>query len=801
VIQDLGDVEKAEEYLLAALEIRQRVAPGSVFVAHSLNNLGLIAHARGDLEVAAEYYRRANEIKKRVVPETVSAAFTLNNMGTVAMTRNELDLAADYFEQSLAIKERRTPGALSVATSLSNLGALAVLRDDQGRAEQYFQRALVIRQRHSPRSTLVASSLKDLGDLALNQSQLDKATEYYERAVEIWNMHAPDGIGMANPLRGLGEVAFLNGDLITAENRLQRALAIELKSVPDAKRTAVTLFLLAEVFRMAEQLELAVEYSRQAIDVLERQIGRLGGSHDMRAGFRALHEKDFRRHIELLLMTGHEAEAFHALERSRARSLLDMLAERDLVFAVDVPDELDRARRRLAVQYDRKQQQIAELDTTQNGDKLPELIRERDELRRRQDENTEAIRRASPRLAALKYPQPLQLEAAIESLDPGTVMLSYSVGETHSDLFVLTPNEGLTVIRLDVGEKEINLDVEQFRSLIQETRAVSLRMANVVATGKRLFNRLVEPAVSLLNGAERVLILPDGPLRRLPFAALVVPRPEAETRRVRDWRYLGEWKALHFVQSATLFAELKRDRCVDSGWDDSSQTPTVVAFGNPLTADTSEPGVARSERRQRLEFKTLPATRIELERIGALYSDKAAVYLGKEANEEAVLGIGIGPRIFHFATHSRLDDRLPLDSGLVLSPPEETRDGIENGLLQAWEIIERIRISADLVVLSACRSGLGKELGGEGLIGLTRAFQYAGARSVVASLWDAADAKTADLMVRFHAHLIQGKSTAEALQAAQVELIRGESGVEPYRLQNSSAPYYWAGFQVYGDWN
>ena len=180
------------------------------------------------------------------------------------------------------------------------------------------------------------------------------------------------------------------------------------------------------------------------------------------------------------------------------------------------------------------------------------------------------------------------------------------------------------------------------------------------------------------------------------------------------------------------------------------------------------------------------------------------VFVGSDATEENAKSLPRNTRIVHFATHATLDERSPLDSAVVLSIPEEFEEGKDNGLLQAWEIFERFRVDADLVVLSACESGLGKEMGGEGLIGLTRAFQYAGARSVMASLWKISDRTTAELMVRFYKHLKAGLPKDEALRAAQMELIRGPIQVKNEKGDmeeiDTSAPYYWAAFQIYGDW-
>ena len=145
----------------------------------------------------------------------------------------------------------------------------------------------------------------------------------------------------------------------------------------------------------------------------------------------------------------------------------------------------------------------------------------------------------------------------------------------------------------------------------------------------------------------------------------------------------------------------------------------------------------------------------------------------------------------HIASHGLLDDRFPLDSALAFSIPERWREGEDNGLLQAWEIFEQVRLDADLVTLSACDTGLGKVLGGEGLLGLARAFQYAGARSVLASLWSVSDDSTGELMRRFYGYLKQGQAKAEALRSAQLDLLRDPE---------LSHPFHWAGFELVGDW-
>ena len=216
----------------------------------------------------------------------------------------------------------------------------------------------------------------------------------------------------------------------------------------------------------------------------------------------------------------------------------------------------------------------------------------------------------------------------------------------------------------------------------------------------------------------------------------------------------------------------------------------------------------------------LPASRLEVESIAALLGPGARAFVGGEATEAAARRAGHGVRYLHFATHALLDERFPLDSALVLSPAAVGDSGDFNGLLQAWEIFESVRVDADLVTLSACRTALGRELPGEGIQGLTRAFLFAGAPSVVSASWRVSDRSTAALMTRFYAGLGAGESKDEALRGAQLALLQGPvdlpaapAGPEwlwtplrrlwpspaPERI-DATHPFYWAGFQLTGRW-
>jgi CHAT domain-containing protein len=528
----------------------------------------------------------------------------------------------------------------------------------------------------------------------------------------------------------------------------------------------------------------------RAVDALESHVGKLGVSQDLQASFRAGSEEIYRDAIEVELEQGRGAEAFHLVERSRARSFLALLSERDLVFSSEIPDALERSRRDNAAQYDQTLGKLARW-TPAAGEAAREALHgELSRLRRERDEIATEIRKASPRLAELRQPQPLDLAAARKVLDPGTLALSYSVGKEQTALFAVTREGGLRVEVLPLGEESLRRDVASFLERIQSQEAP-------IDLARSLYRALIGPVADLVERSERVLILPDGPLHRLPFGALI--REPGGHRQ-----YLAEWKTLHSALSLTVYGALRAS-------DRKPSSTQLVAFGDPhYPEDLAPTGETRGPVHPSLSlglrgfhWAALPYSRREVERIAGVYPG-ARLYLGEDATEERAKSLGRDVRILHFATHGHLDDRSPLDSALVLTVPEGLPQGRDNGLLQVWEIFESVRLDADLVVLSACESALGREQSGEGLIGLTRAFQYAGAHSVVATLWDVADQTTAELMARFHRHLAAGLSKDEALRAAQIELIHQPVQITTTSGQalatDASAPFFWAAFQLFGDW-
>ena len=320
------------------------------------------------------------------------------------------------------------------------------------------------------------------------------------------------------------------------------------------------------VYKRTNQVQLAADHLRRAIDALEAQVGKLGGSQETQSGFGAQFADYYRDYIDLLIETNQPTEAFHVLERSRARTLLAMLAERDLVFTADVPEEIERERKRIAWEYDQAQARLAKLNPLKEQTQIDALLNQIRELRDRQSDIVEQIRQQSPRLASLQYPQPLDVKGVQAALDPGTLLLSYSVGKDKSYLFALTADAG--VAGLYTGRWRDPAQ-RRHRAVPQPDPARAARRHGSDRAGGAWTTSL-RRADATGGDDRRARATRADCARRSAARAAVCERWFVVARRTprrarRDWQYLVEWKPVHVVVSATVYAEVRKARQTRGG--------------------------------------------------------------------------------------------------------------------------------------------------------------------------------------------------------------------------------------------
>ncbi|HEV7671532.1 MAG TPA: CHAT domain-containing protein [Thermoanaerobaculia bacterium] len=827
-----GDVDAADRHFRAALAIAERKMPEGRTTASLLINLGNVARLRSRLDEAERFQHRAFALWRRLEPTSPKVPDILLNLANVAVARGDLD-RADGFLQA-ALEANRTLGleGQAAAGALAGLGLLAERRGNFAEAEARQLEALAIFTRLAPEGPSVARTLTNLATAANAQGAPTRAEGYAARALALHRKIEPGSPILAYDLINLAEIAAARNDKATtrariaealgiverlpatldpaasmrrasallldlgtaadlrlAEKSLKSALAIYERFAPGTAEQVDALGLLGRLERRLGRTADAERHFAQALEALDKSVRRLGGSDLDETRFRAQFARLYQEAIELRVELGQPQEAYRTLERFRARSLLDLLGERDLAPPAELPAELVEQTRRIDAQLARFESDLGALDPATASNKIEELIARRARVFGERENLRAQIRRISPRFAALAAPVPLDSVAARKTLAAGEIGLAYSVGVRRTTLFVLMPEglagasaTGLAVASIPLGREALGREVAAFRSLMLAGQGVGTDRA-LRSAGARLFSLLLAPASPWLERAERLRISADGPLAALPFAALVVPasKPGAPAPV-----YLAERWPLSTVLSSTLAAELGRMR------GETPAADALVAFGDPHYSGPTGTAASRGPRpsvRFRAGLAPLPASRGEVQQVAGLFRP-ARSFLGAEATEARFLSEAPRGRIVHFAGHALLDPRFPLDSALALSAPLRAARAGDDGLLQAWEIFERLRLSADLVTLSACETALGTEAQGEGLLGLTRAFHYAGARTVLSSLWSVSDRSTAELMRRFYAHLGAGAAKDQALALAQREMLAG-----PYRH-----PYHWAAFQLDGDW-
>lgn len=792
-----GRLVEAETMYRKALEHRGDDEVGRVTVLRSLSYL---AQKRGDFIQAEDWSGQAVEALEKLAPHSAELADTLTSLGSIRFQMGDLDRAKDLFEAALAINQKLGKDELDLASGMNNIGSVLKRAGDFAGAEASWKRSLEILQRRMPDSPSTARLLHNMGDLKRSQDNPEAALSFFQRSLAIQRRLVPGSPELVETFWKLGST-------LRDMGRYEEALAHQAESVAISKRVplaesvqAEALYEESNTMMLMGRPQQALDALGAAVDLLEVQAAKIVETDENRTQFRSRFAFVYRDYIHALVDYGHERASFRVQELFLARSLTSLLAERELFFR-DAPPELEASRVSLAGEYDLVQQKLIKAQSARDEKQTAELAKKLREIRDRQNNVIAMLRQSSPHLASLRHPEPLSVGDAQRTLDPGTLALSFNINKEASLLFALTSDGIFRVHRSRIGSDDLRHEISQFLGLLRE-RPAAFRRDTLIAQGKNLYKQLLGPVDDLIGRSKRIVLILDAPLQALPFAALV--RESAGPTQGEGWMFLGESRALHISSSLTS-GDLQRRLQEESVGEE------LVAFGDPIYPAGREGRPSPGDPYVRaasdvLSLGPLPWSRLEVERIAELFSDRSKVLLGDAATEEtakAILGRGYH-RYVHFAGHGYLDRRFPLNSAVVLTMPKSFKSGDENGLLQAWEILEQLRLPADLVVLSACESGLGKEMGGEGLIGLTRAFQYAGARSVMASLWKISDRTTAEFMVRFYRHLKEGLSKDEALRATQIEFIRG-----PIQITNdkgervdfdASAPYYWAAFQIYGDW-
>jgi len=755
----LGDLDGAIGEYRQALELRRRLGDRSGEALTS-SNLGYALHLRGRYDEAAIHFDRALALWKPD-DDPGERATTLLNRGQLHRQLGEWEQARERFNAALPLF-RQAKDRNHEAAALNALGLLAQDAGRPGEALAFLQSALPLRV---PGSRGQAATLSALGVAYRQLGRPEDARQAYARALPI-SRSLGDSREEARDLGDLGRLEATIGHDAAALADFDRALGL-FRTLADSPDIAWALEGKAWVLRHRGDLEGARELMEESLATVERHRFSQK-SYATRAAFFSTRQGSYDFLIDLLIDMHRAAAALEVSERSLARSLLDGLAASgtDLHHGGAAP-ELHARERELEAEIDvlvSRQTRLAQ-DAAQTTSSATLLRPVEAELERRWnalDQVRAELRAGDPRYAALTQPRPASA-ADIQSglLDRDTLLLEYRLGETRSFLWAVTP-DSLTSFTLP-GRAEI----ERVAGSACDLLAKSFSRNALGSAGPQLaeLSRLLLGPVAPLLPGKRLLVVGNGILQNVPFAALPEPAGDGEPLVARH--------EIVSLPSVSVLGELRREVA------GRQQAPkTLWVLDNPDFGGLFPPLLYSGQEAAAI-LALAPAPKLEVS--------------GREAVRAAVLSGALRDyRFLHFATHGSFAADDPGGGRLMLAQVDSRGRPEANGFLYLADIY-RLDLRADLVVLSACRSALGREVRGEGMMGMTRGFFYAGAKSVLVSLWNVDDAVTVELMRRFYQGILAERlSPAAALRAAQ-DFIRHQEGWH--------APYYWAGFTLQGEYH
>lgn len=700
------------------------------------------------------------------------------HLGNIDLSEGNYGGALDHFQQAVALY-RKANATFSMANAINSLGVAHAIQGNNERAIEIYRRALEMREKLDDRRGIM-QTLANLGIALHRLGRHGQALEIRERSLELARKSGSASLVKANLIH-VGYSLYQAGDSTKALHLLEEAAREQVKTpfdeflwgnlslvyknlgrypqALDAAERAVALgressagdlfsalWRRAEVRRHLGQTEPALADIREALEFAERLRSRLTPQDFMRRGFTDYIRDLYSIAISLFYQAGRHEEGLEAAEKARARAFLDMLVERDSSGAAPAPSLEDLR------------------------DAGPSATSEQTT-----DEAEEPLDAVAP---AMPFSAERMAEAATRLR---STVLAYWLNEDALFIWVVGPGGPVRPIRIASGSGRLRKLIDQMNFDSGETRGrpVRLRGGDTIAVGgapkqvwRDLHRMLIEPVAGWLpkTSGSLLTIIPHGTLFQVPFAALMDSRG----------RYLIEDYALHYVPAGALLEYTAKKKA-----EALKRPQRFLIVASPANLPPGADGKA---------LPPLPGSLREAKRVARLMSPGDVILLaGDHATENRVRDLAAEVSVAHFATHGVLLDRRPFDSFLALA----------GGALTAREIYG-LRLDAQLVVLSACRTALGR-VSGDGILGLTRAFFYAGTPSVVATLWDVADDPTALLLEEFYRVRRRTNNNSGSLRSAQMALIealragRVKAATSAGPIPLPEHPMFWAGFVLQGE--
>jgi len=773
-------------------------------------------------EEAIRLHTEARDIF-RLIGDRQSEGITLMGMGQAYEFLNDYHAALEKYQEALRLFQAKGNVDFASVAMFKTARVFRLLRDDN-RALTAYEECLRL-SRAAKKTRTEANALNELALVYAAQGNRQKTIEQYRKVLKFYAAIG-DRRGQAAALNNLGDFYSRIGDHASALVSYKQAQPLS-EQAGNKSVMISTLYNLARANRDASQLDESLRYIKRSIDLIEELRANVA-SPDYRTCYFAGERRNYELQVDVLMQLDHErpgsgfaARALLAAESARARSLIDLVIESRADIRQGSSPELLQSERELQGLLRSQAQYEMDLKGKSNAEaESGEVRREIDQLRNKYEQLEGQLRDKSDRMSTLTKTTPLDLQQIQSQLDENTILLEYALGDERSYLWAVTQNS-LRSYELPARKHLEDAARETYAALTtrqefderadggyqQSVEAADASYETKAATLSRL---LLSPVTNEL-GNKRLIVVTEGVLQFIPFDALPVPGSDTLSGSSVTSESVP-LIASHEVVVLPSFSTLTTIR--ENARTTKSPDRIVAVLADPVFTASDDRVVSGNESNiARADFNKAENSPVQrnfqaLLRNGGtarlVHASEEAdtimnmiprgagmVAKGFEANRETATNSLVGQyQIVHFATHSFLNSQHPELSGVVLS--RVNRDGSSTDGFIGLQDIYRLNLSANLVVLSACDTALGKDIEGEGLVGLAHAFMSAGSKSVVASLWKVDDRATAALMAEFYrAMLRDGLPPAAALRVAK-EKIRQEKAW--------SAPYFWAGFILQGEY-
>lgn len=795
----LSFYEEAEPLLLEALKIYKTQNIQDKKYAATLGNLGALYIELDRLHDALPLMQEAADIEKAFLGEdNLDYATSLNNMGAVYMRLGEFEKSLAAVKQSVAIiKKAKGSSHGSYVNNLSNLAYVYTVAEKYELADAAYQEVLAwVRQHRGEKSLTYARILYDYAILWEKKGDMDKAIALNREILSIQQaVLGPDNPKLLRSKNSLAIYLFANEQDEEALDYIDQVVRhCTNKNVGLAAEEQWQQQVLEHApvqnTDLLKSLELYYDYLQRkqpqdyknrleqieqtAISLLENERKNMSAEADklrslraqqswvLLASKQAMQEKNYLR-------------AFSFSDFNKTVLLRQHLAQKAGRSLSKLPKEWQEKQAKLIDDW--KELRIAAQKTPEESEK-DSLLRAANTAKLKIDELRLELAQKYPQLAQLEEIKPLDIQALQKELRANEALINYMVTPEKIYAFLL-PKEGELIAKeLPIQLEDLNKSINDFRKSLSDypfIQSDSLKArALYLQEGQALYQQLLAPILGEQKQFDQLLIIPDAALAHIPFEALLRAAPQANSSYA-ELPYLVKDYAIYYNYSLALWQENKQQQPKNNG--------QFLGFAASYEGQAGPASALRSMQEQRLRshLSPLPAARQEIDFLAQEFSGQ--FFYDSLANEANFKRLAPNFSVIHLAMHGLLRPRQPLLSALAFS---ENNDSIENNFLEAHEIA-KLELNSDLLVLSACETGLGKFEQGNGVASLARSFMYAKVPALLVSLWQVNDLSTAYLMQAYYKNLADGQSKSKALQAAKLQYLSNAEGIAQH-------PAFWAAF-------